>query len=303
MSWPPPETGWSVRITCSPIRVSTFLPPGKVTIISLDMRSLLVVAGPVAHDEPARRRRARDPAGFAAGRGVVASRPQMRAKTKAKPVSRAALAGEADPRLVALSVSIQDDGALYAEDIRGSQAHVTMLAAQGIVPKAAARRIVAALDQVRAEFAAGKIRLDPALEDVHTHVERRLGELVGGDAGYLHAGRSRNDQVALDERLFIVAACDRCDAALGAAPARARRRGARARGHHPARLHPPAARAADLARAPPARLRRDARARPRPARRCPAARGDLAARLGRARRDDAPARSRGDRGARSASPA
>jgi argininosuccinate lyase len=136
------------------------------------------------------------------------------ARTKAKPVSRAALAGDADPRLVALSVSIGDDGALYAEDIRGSQAHVTMLAAQGIVPKAVARRIVAGLERVREEFAAGKIRLDPALEDVHTHVERRLGELVGKDAGYLHAGRSRNDQVALDERLFIVAACDRCDAAL-----------------------------------------------------------------------------------------
>jgi argininosuccinate lyase len=137
------------------------------------------------------------------------------ATKKSKPVSRASLAGEADPRLVALSVSIQDDGALYAEDIRGSQAHVSMLAAQGIVPKAVARRVVAALDQVRAEFAAGKIRLDPTLEDVHTHVERRLGELVGKDAGYLHAGRSRNDQVALDERLFIVAACARCDRALG----------------------------------------------------------------------------------------
>ncbi|MGC4000206.1 MAG: argininosuccinate lyase [Anaeromyxobacter sp.] len=138
----------------------------------------------------------------------------MSKTTKAKPVSRAALAGEADPRLVAMSVSIQDDGALYAEDIRGSQAHVTMLAAQGIVPRAVARRIVAALDQVRAEFAAGRIKLDPALEDVHTHVERRLGELVGRDAGYLHAGRSRNDQVALDERLFIVGACQRVDAAL-----------------------------------------------------------------------------------------
>jgi argininosuccinate lyase len=67
---------------------------------------------------------------------------------------------------------------------------------------------------VRGEFAAGKIRLDPALEDVHTHVERRLGELTGRDAGYLHAGRSRNDQVALDERLFIVGACDRVDGAL-----------------------------------------------------------------------------------------
>jgi argininosuccinate lyase len=138
----------------------------------------------------------------------------MPSKTKARPVSRAALSGEADPRLVALSVSIQDDGALYAEDVRGSQAHVSMLAAQGIVPKAVARRLVKALDRVKAEFAAGKIRLDPALEDVHTHVERRLGELTGRDAGYLHAGRSRNDQVALDERLFIVGACDRGDAVL-----------------------------------------------------------------------------------------
>jgi argininosuccinate lyase len=115
---------------------------------------------------------------------------------------------------VALSVSIQDDAALYAEDIRGSQAHVTMLAAQGIVPRAVARRVVAALDRVRAEFAAGEIRFDPALEDVHTHVERRLGELVGRDAGFLHAGRSRNDQVALDKRLAVLGACDRVDAAL-----------------------------------------------------------------------------------------
>jgi argininosuccinate lyase len=133
---------------------------------------------------------------------------------RAKPVSRAALSGEADPRLVALSVSIDDDAALFEQDIRGSRAHVAMLAAQGIVPKAAARRIDAGLAQVREEFAAGKIPFDPALEDVHTHVERRLGEVVGRDAGYLHAGRSRNDQVALDERLFIVEACGRCDRAL-----------------------------------------------------------------------------------------
>jgi argininosuccinate lyase len=138
----------------------------------------------------------------------------MKTRSAAKPVSRAALAGEADPRLVALSVSIQDDAALYEEDIRGSRAHVAMLAAQGIVPKAAAKRIDAGLAQVRGEFAAGKIAFEPALEDVHTHVERRLGQIVGKDAGYLHAGRSRNDQVALDERLFIVASCDRCDAAL-----------------------------------------------------------------------------------------
>ncbi|HTP25534.1 MAG TPA: argininosuccinate lyase, partial [Anaeromyxobacteraceae bacterium] len=138
----------------------------------------------------------------------------MRRKRQVKPVSRAALQGEADPRLVALSASIREDAALFEEDIRGSRAHVAMLAAQGVVPKAAARRIDAGLEQVRAEFAAGKMRFDPRLEDVHTHVERRLGEIVGRDAGYLHAGRSRNDQVALDERLFIVKACDRCDEAL-----------------------------------------------------------------------------------------
>ncbi|HET6410950.1 MAG TPA: argininosuccinate lyase [Anaeromyxobacter sp.] len=136
------------------------------------------------------------------------------ARARRKPVSRAALSGEADPRLVALSASIQDDGALYAEDIRGSEAHVSMLAAQGIIPGVVAQRILAALEEVRAEFAEGKIRLDPKLEDVHTHVERRLSELVGKDAGYLHAGRSRNDQVALDERLFILSACDRVEGAL-----------------------------------------------------------------------------------------
>jgi argininosuccinate lyase len=129
---------------------------------------------------------------------------------RGKPISRAALSGDADPRLVALSVSIQDDAGLFEEDIRGSRAHVAMLAAQGLVPKAAARRIDAGLEQVRREFREGRIEFDPALEDVHTHVERRLGEIVGKDAGYLHAGRSRNDQVALDERLFIVGACARC---------------------------------------------------------------------------------------------
>jgi len=145
---------------------------------------------------------------------VIASAAPMKTRRKAQPVSRAALAGEADPRLVRMSASIQDDVALYEEDIRGSQAHVAMLAERGIVPRAAARRIRSGLERVRREFAAGKVRFDPSLEDVHTHVERRLGEIVGRDAGYLHAGRSRNDQVALDERLFVVDACRRCDEAL-----------------------------------------------------------------------------------------
>jgi len=145
---------------------------------------------------------------------VIASAPPMKKRKKAQPVSRAALAGEADPRLVRMSASIEEDGALYDQDIRGSRAHVAMLAERGIVPRAVARRIRSGLEQVRREFALGKVPFDPSLEDVHTHVERRLGEIVGRDAGYLHAGRSRNDQVALDERLFIVEACARCDGAL-----------------------------------------------------------------------------------------
>jgi argininosuccinate lyase len=132
------------------------------------------------------------------------------------PVSRAALSGATDPRLVALSTSIHEDAALFEEDIRGSRAHVSMLAAAGLIPKAAAKRIDAALGRIAGEFAAGKIPFDAELEDIHTHVERRLEALIGRDAGYLHTGRSRNDQVALDERLFIVGACDRCDGALQA---------------------------------------------------------------------------------------
>src|SRR5512137_775912 len=141
-------------------------------------------------------------------------KPKGSARRGAQPVSRAALSGEADPRLVRMSVSIQDDAALHSQDIRGSQAHVAMLAAQGIVPAAVARKVRRGLDQVRREFAAGAIRFDPRLEDVHTHAERRLGEIVGRASGYLHAGRSRNDQVALDERLFIVESCDRIQRAL-----------------------------------------------------------------------------------------
>ncbi len=139
---------------------------------------------------------------------------QRRASRKATPVSRAALAGEADPRLVRMSVSIQDDAALHPQDIQGSKAHAAMLAAQGIIPAAVARKLRRGLDQVRAEFSSGTLRFDPALEDVHTHAERRLRDLVGRAADYLHAGRSRNDQVALDERLFVVDACDGVDAAL-----------------------------------------------------------------------------------------
>jgi argininosuccinate lyase len=98
-----------------------------------------------------------------------------------------------------LNASIHVDKALLDADIRGSLAHVKMLAKQRIIPLRAARRIEAGLRALRGK----PLRIDPRLEDVHTHVERALEERIGRDAGRLHTARSRNDQVALDERLWL----------------------------------------------------------------------------------------------------
>jgi argininosuccinate lyase len=102
----------------------------------------------------------------------------------------------------AFGASLLFDVRLYGEDILGSVAHCRMLARQGILAPEPARRIVAALGEVHAELAAGNVPLDLALEDVHTLVEARLAVRLGEDAGRLHTARSRNDQVALDLRLF-----------------------------------------------------------------------------------------------------
>lgn len=136
-------------------------------------------------------------------------------RKKAAPVSRAALAGKADPRLVAFNASISFDRQLWREDIAGSVAHVEMLGAQGIIPEEDAARLIDGLARVAKEIEAEKLPFTDELEDIHTHVERRLAELVGEEvAGKLHTARSRNDQVALDERLFLVRACHEVDAAL-----------------------------------------------------------------------------------------
>ena len=99
--------------------------------------------------------------------------------------------------------SIATDIVLYRYDIAGSRAHARMLAAQGIIPAADGDAILRGLDQVESEIAAGELELNDAREDIHTHVEARLAEIIGDDAaGRLHTGRSRNDQVALDTRLY-----------------------------------------------------------------------------------------------------
>jgi argininosuccinate lyase len=107
-----------------------------------------------------------------------------------------------------INASIDFDRKLAAQDIVGSEAHVAMLAAQGIVEAADARAILSGLAQVKGEIEAGTFRFSRALEDIHMNVESRLAEIAGPAAGRLHTARSRNDQVALDFRLWVRDAID-----------------------------------------------------------------------------------------------
>jgi argininosuccinate lyase len=102
----------------------------------------------------------------------------------------------------ALNASVDFDQRLLPYDVEGSKAHARMLAAQGILSAADAAAICEGLDRVKAEWDAGTLVLDPALEDVHMNVERRLTELIGDAGARLHTARSRNDQVATDLRLY-----------------------------------------------------------------------------------------------------
>ncbi len=104
--------------------------------------------------------------------------------------------------LLAYTVSLPYDQRLAADDIEGSRAHVRGLAEVGIVSLADATILLAALDRVGEELAAGGLAFKPGDEDVHTAVERRVTELAGRAGARLHTGRSRNDQVATDLRLF-----------------------------------------------------------------------------------------------------
>ena len=104
--------------------------------------------------------------------------------------------------------SIGFDVRLVGEDIDGSCAWARALNGAGVLTAAEAEVIVAGLERVRAEFAEGVFEFGPGDEDIHTAVERRLTELVGPVGGKLHTGRSRNDQVATDFRLWLRRAVD-----------------------------------------------------------------------------------------------
>lgn len=103
----------------------------------------------------------------------------------------------------------RSDRRLLAVDVAGSIGHVTALGAANILPAPEVEALVAGLEAIAAEEAAGEFEFLDTDEDVHTAVERRLGELVGAIAGKLHTGRSRNDQIALDLRLYLLGSVDR----------------------------------------------------------------------------------------------
>jgi argininosuccinate lyase len=113
-----------------------------------------------------------------------------------------------------INASIDFDKRLYRQDIKGSIAHCQMLVKQGIVSAADGRKIVAGLRRIEGEIEAGSFTFSTRLEDIHMNVEARLMQLIGDAAGRLHTARSRNDQVALDVRLWVRDAIDRVEALL-----------------------------------------------------------------------------------------
>jgi len=112
---------------------------------------------------------------------------------------------EAKPEAEALAFesSIAVDSRLAQEDITGSRAHVAMLAKQGIIPAEAAQAIDEELGRISAELAKGTLQIDMEAEDIHSFIEAVLTERLGDVGRMVHAGRSRNDQVAVDLRLYL----------------------------------------------------------------------------------------------------
>jgi argininosuccinate lyase len=122
--------------------------------------------------------------------------------------------GGTDARVEAFTESISYDRRLYRQDVRASQAHARMLAQVGLLTADEAERIAAALDAIAGRIERGDFKFDIELEDVHTHVERSLIQELGDLGRKLHTGRSRNDQVVTDVKLWVRDAIDSLDGRL-----------------------------------------------------------------------------------------
>jgi argininosuccinate lyase len=120
------------------------------------------------------------------------------------PLWEGRFSGKTDPQFWALNASLPFDQRLAQQDVRGSLAWAAGLARAGVLSTEEHQRIVDGLAAIMDEFSSGRFAFAPGDEDIHTAVERRLGELAGQAAGKLHSGRSRNDQVATDLRLWLM---------------------------------------------------------------------------------------------------
>ena len=104
--------------------------------------------------------------------------------------------------------SISFDSRMAHEDIKGSIAHATMLGACGVIDKAESEKICAGLEAILADLESGALSIDPNAEDIHTFIEGELTARLGDSGKRLHTARSRNDQVALDDRLYLRNQCE-----------------------------------------------------------------------------------------------
>ncbi len=115
---------------------------------------------------------------------------------------------EVDKKTNDFNSSISFDSRMYKEDIDGSIAHATMLAAQSIISCEDLEKIVTGLNRIKSEIESGELLIDPNAEDIHTFIEGELTQRIGQAGKRLHTARSRNDQVALDIRLYLRNECD-----------------------------------------------------------------------------------------------
>ena len=121
-----------------------------------------------------------------------------------------------DPAILGFTSSLELDKRIAAHDVRGSVAHARMLGAKGILTPDEARSIVDGLAAIATELERGTFVWPAGQEDVHSVIEKVLADRIGAVAGKLHTARSRNDQIALDLRLFTIELLDELDAALRA---------------------------------------------------------------------------------------
>lgn len=121
---------------------------------------------------------------------------------------------ETDKLVYNFNASISFDQKFYKQDIRGSKAHVRMLAKQGILTEEERDQILEGLDSILADVESGKLEITSEYEDIHSFVEANLIDRIGDPGKKLHTGRSRNDQVALDMKLYVRDEIEEIDAEL-----------------------------------------------------------------------------------------